>query len=258
MEVLTTHEPGSDTPVYLHPVGDDRAILLSPVDSYRESVFQGTCHVSICEEAQRTTSEWEADRATYRRRQDAAQGLERLTKQEAAAAAAERSASNPLPALTDDLTVGQLRTMIRGIAPRQDTESYEGFARGICMLPGEPLRRRAAASNALTAVRFLRQDAENLLLQTAAKPPANPTADGLKSAIRDVELRIAGRQPAIDADKYVPLLRERVAGIQRGTISITQVGEWSRVWAGQPTLPARSTAKTSVCCRRQRRSLRGC
>lgn len=234
--ILTSYEAGSDTPTFLRPVGTDQAILLSPIDAYRQSVFDGTYLQDVCEQAEKTEPEWQRDRAIFKRRQDAARALtERLPKQVAAAEAAERAASTPLPTLADDMTVGQLREMIRSIAPRQDTKSYEGFAHGVCLLPGEPLRRKASASNSLCATRFAVQDAEGLLFQTAGKPPENPAADRLRSIIKDVENRIRERQPVLDAERQIAGQRQRIDGLTRGTISITDTAEWSRVWAGPPS-----------------------
>ena len=133
------------------------------------------------------------------------------------------------------MTLRELRALIRSVSPNAKTGTPEHLAAAICLLPREPARRHWAAVAARDAVRFSREDCENLLLQTCGKAPANPTADRLRSSIKDVENRIRERQPILDSERQIAGWRQRIDGLTRGTISITDTAEWSRVWAGPPS-----------------------
>ena len=148
-------------------------------------------------------------------------------------AAAEQAAATALPPLSDSMTLAELRALIRNVSPNALTGTPEQLANAIRLLPGEPRRKQAAAQAARDAVRFCRQDCEGVLFQTSGRAPANPEADRLRYAIRDIEQRILARQPIIDAERLVARTRERIADISAGRVSITQVSEWSRShWAG--------------------------
>lgn len=211
-------------------------VRFCPVEVYRRSVFSGDYSQDVCEAAERLRHEWEADRRLYRQRQDAATALaQRLPILEAEAAEAEKLATATLPPLCDSMTLGELRRLIAGIAPTAKTSTPEELAYAICKLPAEPLRRQAAAAQARDQVNFTRRSAEQVLFETAAKPPANSEADRLRSLIVDVENRIAARQPILTADRQVQDQRHRIDDIMHGRVSIVDVNEWSRAhWAGPP------------------------
>jgi hypothetical protein len=198
--ILEAHEPGIDTPAYLRPVGTDQAVLLSPHDAYRQSVFDGIYSQDICEAAAMTKAEWEGHRRWYQRRQDAARGLtERLPVLEQAAAA-EQAALGPILTLADSV-------------------------------------RQTQAAAARDRVTFTRQAAEEILLTTAATPPANPEADRLRSTILDLERRVHARREILGVERLIAEMRARIDGISTGRISIVDFAEWqARYLAGPPSL----------------------
>jgi len=206
----------------------------------------GRCDMAVLDAARRIKAEWQRDRKTHEQRLAHRRALdEDVPRLEQAALAAETEAKKARAladdVLADDLSLAQLRTILREVCPNTPTGAPDQIATALQGLRPRAMLLADRASDARRRASDTRDQARRGLIDTAATE-LHKQIDRLREQLQSLGARMRGRQPMLDAPGQIADQRRVCEGIASGTRALGVEYKnfiWQPVDARQAYLSAR-------------------